>query len=210
MCAHNRRVGSVLDLLRIGDKVIDRERVHRLVDRLFTLRQGGASQNETARALGTDRTLVSRLESLGEVRKGGRMALVGFPVGNKEELEEVAREQGVDLVFLLTEEERWAYVREKNGLELVNEIMEIITRLRSYDVVVFLGSNHRIQLVEAMLDQEVVGLDLGPSPISADVEVDPEEVRGLLQGLNAASTEGTKNHLAPGCEDDPGKGGRDG
>ncbi len=196
-------------MLRIGEKVIDRERVHRLVDRLFALRQGGASQNETARALGTDRTLVSRLESLGEVRKGGRMALVGFPVGNKEELEKVAREQGVDLVFLLTEEERWAYVREKNGLELVNEIMEIITRLRSYDVVIFLGSNQRIQLVEAMLDQEVVGLDLGPSPISVDVKVDPEELRGILQGLNPSTGAAAETPSVTTPENAPGERGRD-
>ena len=203
------KVGSVLDLLRIGEKVIDRERVHRLVDRLFTLRQGGASQNETARALGTDRTLVSRLETLGEVRKGGRMALVGFPVGNKEELETVAQEQGVDLVFLLTEAERWAYVREKNGLELVNEIMEIITRLRAYDVVIFLGSTHRIQLVEAMLDQEVVGLDLGPSPISVDVKVDPEELRGLLQGLNPSPAAAAETPPVATPEAAPGERGRD-
>lgn len=173
-----------MDLLRIGDKVIDRERVHRLVDQVFQLRSAGVSQQEVAKALGTDRSFISRLESLGEIRKGGKIALIGFPVLNKEELEAFARAEGVDFVFLMTEEERWRYVREKNGLELVNEIMDLIAKVKTYDTVIFLGSNMRIRLVEALLDKEVIGIELGISPLTKDVYVDPEKIRNLIRNLS--------------------------
>ena len=37
---------------------------------------------------------------MGEVRKGKKLALVGFPVANKEELARVAAQEGVDFIFL--------------------------------------------------------------------------------------------------------------
>lgn len=80
---HNPEVHPVTDLVRIGDKVIDRARLHRLIDQALDLRAGGASQQEVADRLGTDRTFVSRLETLGELRRGRRIGLVGFPVANK-------------------------------------------------------------------------------------------------------------------------------
>ncbi|MGI6575762.1 MAG: transcriptional regulator [bacterium] len=173
-----------MDLIRIGDKVIDRERVHQLVERIFQLRSAGVSQQEVATILGTERTFVSRLESLGEIRKGGSIALLGFPVLNKAEIEAVAKSEGVEFIFLLTEEERWRYVKEKNGLDLLNEIMDLIAKLRVYNSVIFLGSNMRVQLVEALLGRDVVGIELGISPLAEDVYVDPEKIRQLIKSLS--------------------------
>jgi transcriptional regulator with XRE-family HTH domain len=173
-----------MDLLRIGDKVLDRERVHKLVDRALELRSAGVSQQEVAKTLGTERSFVSRLESLGEIRKGGQIALIGFPVENKEELEKMAREEGIDFIFILTEEERWRFIENKNGLELFNEIMDLFARVKTYTKVIFLGSDMRIRLMEALLDRRVFGIELGPSPLREDIYVDAEELRGIIRSFS--------------------------
>jgi transcriptional regulator len=72
-----------VDLIRIGEKIISRRRIDQYVSRMLELRAKGLSQAEVAGRLGVDRTLVSRLESLGEVRKGKRIAVVGFPIQKK-------------------------------------------------------------------------------------------------------------------------------
>ncbi|MEW6228185.1 MAG: transcriptional regulator [Bacillota bacterium] len=169
--------------MRIGDKLVDRDRLYKAVDKILELRSKGMSQQETADQVGIDRAFVSRLESLGEVRKGARVALVGFPVGNKDELRKVAEEEGVDFVLLLNDEERWAYLRERSGQEVFNEIMAIITGLKTYDAVVFIGSDMRVGLVESILGDRVVGIVIGTSPIKGDRCVDPETVRGVIRRI---------------------------
>ncbi|MBC7325047.1 MAG: helix-turn-helix domain-containing protein, partial [Moorella sp. (in: Bacteria)] len=101
----------MLDLIRIGDKLISRRKVNTVLDRIFALRRQGFSQQETARQVGVDRSFVSRLETLGEVRRGRRLAVVGFPVANKTEVENMLRQEGVEYILLLTDAERWDFVR---------------------------------------------------------------------------------------------------
>jgi len=67
-------------LLALGDKVVDRDRLYHVVDRVLELRAAGVSQLEVAQRLGTERSFVSRLEALGEIHRGARLALVGVPV----------------------------------------------------------------------------------------------------------------------------------
>lgn len=177
-----------MDLIRIGNKLIDRNRIIRRIDELLRLREAGKSQQDTANALGVDRTFVSRVEALGEVRKGNKVALVGFPIKNKQELERAARDAGVDFVLVFTEEERRRFAQQTSGAELVNELMQITADLKSYDVVVFLGSDMRIALVEAMIGKEaVVGIEIGRSPIKEDVWIDIEPLRAMLQNLTRKS-----------------------
>lgn len=168
-------------LLHIGDKVVNRQKIYHLVDQVLELRSKGLSQQEVAHRLGIDRTVISRLESAGEVRKGGRIALLGFPISNRQQLETVAAQEGVDYVLLLTERERWEFVESKSGLQLFNDIMEIIATLQRCDVVIILGSNMRIKLLETLLDKEVIGVQIGESPIAEDKYVDPEEVRRIIR-----------------------------
>lgn len=175
-----------LEFIRIGDKLVDRARVYKAVDKILDLRAKGLSQQEAADQVGIDRAFVSRLESLGEVRKGARIALVGFPVGNKEEIRKVAEEEGVDFVLLLNDVERWAYLRERSGQEVFNEIMAIITKLKSYDTVVFIGSDMRVGLVESILGNRVVGVEVGTSPIKGDRYVEPESIRNILRSITTA------------------------
>ncbi|HHY33014.1 MAG TPA: transcriptional regulator [Firmicutes bacterium] len=172
-----------MELIRIGDKVVDKARLYKAIDKILELRVKGLSQQETAEQVGIDRAFVSRLESLGEVRKGARVAIVGFPVGNKEEIRKVAEEEGVDFVLLLNDVERWAYLRERSGQEVFNEIMAIITRLKTYDAVVFIGSDMRVGLVESILGDRVIGIEVGTSPIKGDRYVDPESIRNILRSI---------------------------
>lgn len=170
-------------LLRIGDKLINRQKIYHTVDRILGLRCQGLSQQETAKQVGVDRTVISRLENMGEVRKGKSVALIGFPVSNREELEQLACQEGIDYCLLLTERQRWQFLEENSGVELFNSIMRIIAEVRSTDIVIILGSNMRIKLIEAMLDKEVIGIQIGESPIAEDKYVEPALVRDIIRKI---------------------------
>lgn len=176
-----------MDLIRVGDKVINPERVHRSIDQIFQLRKEGHSQQEVADRLGVDRTLISRLESLGEIRKGARIALVGFPVENGEELNEVARAEGVDFVLLMNDKERWQFIENKSGADLFNMFMATVAQIESYDAVIFIGSDMRIKMIEAILGPRVVSWEIGISPIKEDRWVNPEQLRQLIHQLKGSS-----------------------
>jgi len=91
-----------MDFLRIGDKIINNKKINRTILRILELREKGLSQSKVAREIGVDRSFVSRLESIGEIRKGDKIALVGFPVLNKKELQLLGREYGIEYIFLLS------------------------------------------------------------------------------------------------------------
>lgn len=171
-------------LRRVGDKIINPQKIHKAIDDVLEMRGRGLSQQEVANRIGIDRTMVSRLETLGEVRKGGRIALIGFPVKNCDELAAMARQEGVDYCLLLTEKERWDFVESKSGVGLFNTIMEIISTLRSYDIVIIICSNMRIKLIEALLDKEVIGVQIGESPLNEDKYVKPESIRAIIRQLH--------------------------
>lgn len=165
---------------RIGEKLISLEKLDRLIDQILTLRSEGTSQQEVAERFGLDRSFISRLESLGAVRRGSSLAVVGFPVKNKEEIESLLAECGVDFILIMNNEERWRFVEEKSGIDLFNEVMRITAQVRTYDAVIFIGSRQRIKWARALLDKEVIGIDLGESPITEDRYVDPEKLRELI------------------------------
>ena len=172
-----------MEFLRIGDKLVSRTQIVRLIDKALARRVAGASQQEVASMLGVDRSFVSRLETLGEIRKGTRIALIGFPVGNKAELEQTAAEFGVDFCYLLNDEERWNLANEGSGAEVINEIMRLVALARTYDTVIFIGSDMRIRFAEAMVDKQLIPINIGESPIKGDRYVDPEQLREILQNL---------------------------
>jgi len=174
-----------VDLVRIGEKVLSRQKLAEAIDRILEMRARGLSQQEVADRVGVDRTFVSRLETLGEVRKGRTIAIVGFPVENREELEQVAREEGVDYTFLLTDRERWEFLEQKSGVELFNEIMSIIYAVREHDVVILLGSDRRVSLMKGLVDKEAILVPLGTSPMTQGARVDPEKLRALIRSVKA-------------------------
>lgn len=172
-----------MDLIRIGDKLISFSRIETTIKEMLDLRQQGYSQADVAKKFNTDRSFLSRLEGLGEIRKGKTIALVGFPIKNVEDLKEVAIQEGVDYTLLMTDRERWNFVYEKSGIELLNEVMNIIYKVRQYDVVIILGSDKRLRLFKALLDNEVVSIDIGKSPITEDVYVEPDNLRDIIKTL---------------------------
>jgi len=176
-----------MDFIRIGEKLVSRERIIHMIDKILEKRMAGASQQEAANDLGVDRSFVSRLETLGEIRKGGKICLIGFPVSNKSELEAVANEYGVDYCLLMTDKERWQLANESTGTDLINELMRLMALIRSYETVVFIGSNMRINLAEALTDRQLISINIGESPIQGDRYVDPEMLRRILQGLRGLS-----------------------
>jgi hypothetical protein len=169
---------------RIGDKVVSREKVFELVSEILEARESGATQEEAARSHDVQRTFVSFLESLGEVRRGKRVAIIGFPIANCEEVRAVADKHAVEFCLVFSQAER-------EGLEsgpadrMFNLVLETIAQLRDYDVIILLASDRRVGPVERIFGREVVAISLGPSPLRHDVAVDVAELDGLLQGIVA-------------------------
>jgi len=175
--------GDSMELIRLGDKIISRRKIDQAVNKILNLRMKGLTQTEVAQRLGVDRTLVCRLENLGEIRKGRSLAVVGFPILNKKEVVDALEREGVDLVFIMSEEERWQYIKQKNGVDLFDSIMEQIAKVHSFDQVILIGSNKRIKIFEAVLDKEVVGFEIGESPIQEDKFVNIDDLIKLVRAV---------------------------
>lgn len=169
-----------MELVRVGDKVINKTKIVRMITKILELRSRGLSQTDTAKELDLERTFISRLESIGEIRKGGRIALVGFPVANADEIYEMAVEEGVEFILIMSEEERWSFVEER-GIDLFNRLMQMIVNIKEYDLVIFLGSDMRIDLFDTLLDGKVVGIEIGTSPITESQYVDPTMIRHIIE-----------------------------
>ncbi len=172
-----------MELIRLGDKIVSRRKIDQAVNKILDLRMKGLSQTEVALRLGVDRTLVCRLENLGEIRKGRSLAVIGFPILNKKEVEEALEREGVDLVLIMSEKERWQFVKQKSGVDLFDSIMEQIAKVHSCDQVIVIGSNQRIRVFGAVLDKEVVGFEIGESPIQEDKNVEINDLIRLVRAV---------------------------
>ena len=175
--------GFAVDLVRIGEKVVDRDKIRRAVDKILDLRATGLPQQEVADQLRIDRAFVSKVETMGEIRRGGRIALIGFPLKNKDEIGAIAASEGLDTVLLMNDVERWQWVKGRSGEVLIGDIMGLITAAKDCDAVIFIGSDMRIRLAEAILGPKVLGIEIGTSPIKEDKYVDPEKVRALIREI---------------------------
>jgi hypothetical protein len=170
---------------RIGDKVVSREKLLEQITGILRDREGGATQAEAARSHGVERSFVSWLETLGEVRRGRRVGLVAFPVANRKEVEALAAEHGVEFTLVMSQAERVA-MSESRGDAIFNQVLETLATLKDFDVLVLLASDWRIGTLEKILGREVVAVNLGHSPLDHDVTVDLEELAGILRGVTAA------------------------
>lgn len=170
-----------MDFFRVGDKLLDVKKANRAVEKIFALRSQGLSQQEVAARLHLDRAFISRLETLGEVRRGEKLGLLGFPLQNKEELAQIAEKAGVDFALLMTEKERWQFAQERSGMEFFNEVMQIVSRLRECDTIIVLGSSKWIELAEVLFDNQVLYIEIGDTPIKEDIYLEPDRLESLLQ-----------------------------
>lgn len=169
---------------RIGDKVVSRDKLIEAVEGMLENREAGATQEEAARAVGLTRSVVSFLETLGEVRRGPRVALVGFPVANCDEVRAVAERHAVDFVLVVSQSERET-IESGSPANVFNRLLETLAILRDYDTVVLMASDWRISTIARILGSEVVGMPLGTSPLREDRIVDIEQLEGLLSGVMA-------------------------
>ena len=170
-----------MQFIRIGEKIISKEKSNREINKILELRTKGATQEGVARKLGIERTFVSRLESLGEIRRGRKIALIGFPIKNKEELIHLAEEWGIEYVLLLTQKERFEFIEKKSKSELFNEVLEIIVNLADFDLIIFMGSDMRVPIVEKIFSVQVVGIIIGHSPIKESKYVNPEKIIEIIK-----------------------------
>jgi transcriptional regulator with XRE-family HTH domain len=176
-------VRIAVELLRIGDKVISRAKIENKIKEILELRMLGMSQQEAADKLGVERTFISRLEGIGEIRKGHSIAAVGFPIKNKAEVEEVLKAYGVEFFVLMSEAERTAYVSNCDGVQLSNKIMELINKFRSFDTVIVMASDYRNRIARDLLDNRIIEIDIGKSPIKEDVNVNLDVLTEILTTL---------------------------
>lgn len=172
---------------RIGDKVVSLEK---LVDELSGIlgeRERGATQLEVSFGHGVQRSFVSWLETLGEVRRGPKVGLVAFPVANAEEVRVLAAERALDFVLVYSQAEREA-IEGGDATQVFNQVLEVLAELRDYDIVVLMASDWRIRTIEKILGREVIGLTLGTSPLREDVPVDVTELAAVLDAVTAPDT----------------------
>ncbi len=170
-------------MIRIGEKIISFRKIEERIKKILKLRSAGFSQQEVANELKLDRTFISRLESMGEVRKGKKIAVFGFPIQNKKEINEIAQAKGVDFVWLMNEEERWKLIKGESALDFFNEVMELVSFLQGYEIVIIITSPRWLKIAEALLNSEIVFLELGPSPIKEDRFFDPQKFEDALESV---------------------------
>jgi transcriptional regulator with XRE-family HTH domain len=175
-----------MDFFRVQDKIISWQKLEKTLKQALVLRSKGFSQQETAEKLMIDRTFISRMEGIGELRKGQTVACLGFPISNKLEIQELLEKEGVDFILLMTEEERLNFINQSSGKEMLNLIMDLTAKVRSYEIVICMGSDERIRLIERILDNQVITVELGKSPLTEDQWVDPREISKILRSIKAS------------------------
>jgi phosphoglycolate phosphatase-like HAD superfamily hydrolase len=167
---------------RIGDKVVGRDKLVDRIEAILVDRESGATQHEAAAAHGVDRSFVSWLETVGEVRRGARVAFVAFPVANVTDVRRVCDEHGVDFSLVISQAEREGFETGRAD-EVFNLVLDTLADLKDYDVVVIFASTKRTGTIEKILGREVIARPLGPSPLRHDVEVDLAELSDLLDAI---------------------------
>ena len=172
-----------MEFIRIQDKIISWQKIETTLRKALQMRARGFSQQEVADRLEIDRTFISRLEGIGELRKGQSIACIGFPLRNKEEIQSILEKEGVDYILLMTEQERQDFVNKRSGKELLNVIMDLIADARKYETVICIGSDERIKLLEGVLDGQIISLEIGTSPITEDKWLNPDEIRKVLGSI---------------------------
>ncbi len=172
-----------MKLIRVGDKVISWDKVSSAMSEILYRRSKGATQKEVAADLGIERTFISYLEGIGSIKKGKRVALIGFPIANKDEVELLAEDCGVEFVQLLSEDERNDFISDKSSSDIFNDLLDMLVHLRDFDTVIVIASDKRTATIEKILNQDVVSISLGSSPVIEDKEVDLEYLEDVLRAL---------------------------
>lgn len=169
---------------RIGDKVVGRDKLADRIEAILADREQGATQHDAAAAHGVDRSFISWLETLGEVRRGKRVAFIAFPVANVAEVRRACDDHGVDFSLVISQAEREGFESGRAD-DVFNLVLDTLAKLKEFDVVIIFASTKRTGAIEKILGREVITRPLGSSPLRHDVEVDVSELRDLLDAVCA-------------------------
>jgi len=187
-------------LFRIGEKLVSLDKAVRIAERALEMRERGCSQQETSRQLQLDRSFISRLETIGEIRKGSRIAVIGFPLANAPEISALCRDNGLEFYMILDNNQRWEMVRDSQALDFFNRMLELVSRLRQFDTLIMITSEKWYHLAEALLDIQIIHLDLGPTPIEEDRLFAQERLEKTLQQI--MKQQGRENNNIETCSGD--------
>lgn len=171
-----------MELFRIGDKVISKDKLMLALEDVLLSRVKGATQEEAAARAGVPRSFVSNIETLGALRHGQKIAFIAFPLSNAREAMMLADSYGIDLSLALSQDDR-ERVGEGTAADMFNRMIDTLAALKSFDTVVVAASDYRIDSFKRIIDGDVVGIKLGESPITADQELDLEVLKRVFEEL---------------------------
>lgn len=183
---------------RIGGKLISEEKLFTGIEGIMDDREAGATQSEAAELHHVQRSFVSFLETLGEVRRGSRVAIVAFPVSNAEEIEELAERYSIDMVLALSQETRERIEGGTSAASVFNALMATMEELAQFDAIIVCASDLRIASAKRIFGPSVFSIELGASPLRSDVEVDLTQLEELICSLLENDDIGTQPRWAVG------------
>ncbi len=186
-----------MDLIRIGNKLVSREKIITALDMILEERAAGATQREAAHEVDVPRTFVSNLETLGELRQGARIAIIAFPISNGKALRELAVHYGVEFTLIFSQEER-EHAGGNTPADLFNRTLDTIAALQDFDVAIVLASDYRIETIKRILDIETIGICLGTSPLTENIVAPIDEVEALLKGFEEGLENSDEDTDQPG------------
>jgi len=65
----------------------------------------------------------------------------------------------------------------------------MITNLIDYDLIIFLGSDKRVNVAEKLFSIQVIGVEIGKSPILEDKYIAPEIIKNILREVKVISAD---------------------
>ena len=182
---------------RIGGKLISEEKLFTGIEGIMDDREAGATQSEAAELHHVQRSFVSFLETLGEVRRGSRVAIIAFPVSNAKEIEELAERYSIDMVLALSQEAR-EKIEGTGAEEIFNALMATMEELAQFDAIIVCASDLRIASSKRIFGPSVFSIELGKSPLRSDVELDLAQLEELICSLLENDDIGTQPRWAVG------------
>lgn len=176
-------------LYRIGDKVVSEEKLSDSISRILSDRESGATQEEAAKTHGVARSFVSLLESLGEIRRGARVALIAFPVANGDELHSLADKYSLDVALVLSQSQR-EDVEHDSGSDIFNNLLDTMAELVAFETLIICASDWRIETFQKIFNNEqIIGVTIGESPLREDVVVDIDELESVIQAITLGESD---------------------
>lgn len=149
---------SVKKEIKIGDKIISLDRASDLIDRIFDMRSNGSTQEEVAKTLGVERSFISHLEGIGEIRKSKEIAFIGSGVKDPAAVKQIVHGLNFEHVFI-----------NNDGRALIGEALAVLSKLKEIDFIIFLGPETEHKLLESVLDKKIIGISPEKESVLGDV-----------------------------------------